>query len=86
MSVSFTGKRNVDSPIGSIALSGRGRGLALAFQGRGWTMRGVGRRPMSGKALGIEGTLKVNGSARGRLIRASGRATAVPPDAARGAR
>ncbi len=72
MSVSFVGKRNVDSPIGSIALSGRGRGLGLAFQGSRWTMRGVGSKPMTGKALGIQGTLKVNGSARGRLIRAPG--------------
>ena len=37
-----------------------------------WVMRGVGSKPMRGKALGIDGTLKVNGSARGRLIRAEG--------------
>ena len=72
VSSSFVGKRTFNSPFGAIALSGRGRGLALEFTRAGWTMRGVGRKPMRGKALGIDGTLKVNGSARGRLIRARG--------------
>src|SRR6185295_15642152 len=42
--------------------------LGLSFDGRRWTFRGVGDRPMRGRALGIKGTLKVNGSARGRLL------------------
>ena len=72
VSLSFDGKRSVNSPFGAVDLSGRGRGLGLEFTGSRWTMRGVGRRPMRGKALGIDGTLKVNGSARGRLVRAEG--------------
>ena len=80
MSSSFVGKRSFDSPFGRLELSGRGRGLALEFKGSRWTMRGVGRRPMRGTALGIQGTLKVNGSARGRLIRAPGERAQVPPD------
>jgi hypothetical protein len=72
VSTSFRGKRSFDSPFGQIALSGRGRGLGLAFEGSRWTFRGVGEKPMRGSALGIRGTLKVNGSARGRLIRARG--------------
>jgi hypothetical protein len=72
VSSSFRGKRSFDSPFGQIALSGRGRGLGLTFEGGRWTFRGVGEKPMSGRALGIKGTLKVNGSARGRLIRARG--------------
>ncbi len=72
VSSSFVGKRSFDSPFGRLQLSGRGRGLALEFTGSRWTMKGVGRRPMHGRALGIEGTLKVNGSARGRLVRAPG--------------
>ena len=70
VSSSFDGRRSVDSPFGQIGLSGRGRGIGLAFEGRRWTFRGVGRRPMRGSALGIKGTLKVNGSARGRLVAA----------------
>ena len=45
VSLSFEGKRSLDSPFGPIELSGRGRGLALEFSGRRWTMRGIGRRP-----------------------------------------
>jgi hypothetical protein len=71
-SVSFVGKRGLDSPAGSLQVSGRGRGLALEFQGASWRMRGVGRKPMQGKVLGIKGTLKINGSAHGTLTRAPG--------------
>jgi hypothetical protein len=71
-SLSFVGKRSLDSPLGAIELSGRGRGLALEFTGSRWAMRGVGRRPMSGKVLGIKGTLKIDGSAHGRLARVPG--------------
>jgi hypothetical protein len=73
VSLSFVGKRSVDSPFGAVDLAGRGRGLGLDFAGARWTFRGVGSRPMRGTALGIKGTLKVNGSARGRLIRAPGK-------------
>jgi hypothetical protein len=72
VSVSFVGKRSVNSPFGAVDLSGRGRGLELNFSRSRWTMRGVGRKPMKGKALGIDGTLKINGSARGRLVRVEG--------------
>ena len=72
VSLSFVGKRSVNSPFGEVDLSGRGRGLELNFRRSRWTMRGVGRKPMKGKALGVDGTLKINGSARGRLIRAEG--------------
>jgi hypothetical protein len=72
LSSSFAGKRSFNSPVGAISLSGRGHGLALDFRGTVWTMRGIGRRPMRGRALGIEGTLKIRGSARGRLTRARG--------------
>ena len=72
VSLSFVGKRSVSSPFGEVDLSGRGRGLELNFRRSAWTMRGVGRKPMKGKALGIDGTLKINGSARGRLIRVKG--------------
>jgi hypothetical protein len=72
VSSSFKGRRSFDSPFGQIALSGRGRGLGLAFEGRRWTFRGVGKRPMRGRALGIKGTLKVNGSAHGRLVATPG--------------
>lgn len=68
VSSSFKGRRSFDSPFGQIALSGRGSGLGLSFDGSRWTFRGVGDRPMRGRALGIKGTLKVNGSARGRLL------------------
>jgi len=71
-SLSFQSKRSLDSPLGAIELSGRGRGLALEFSGPRWTMRGIGRRPMHGKVLGIKGTLKINGSAHGGLTRARG--------------
>ncbi len=72
VSLAFVGKRSVNSPFGAVDLSGRGRGLGLTFTRTRWVMRGVGSKPMRGKALGIDGTLKVNGSARGRLIRAEG--------------
>ena len=72
VSSSFVGRRSFDSPFGPLELSGRGRGLALELTGSRWTMRGVGRRPMRGTAMGIQGTLKVDGSARGRLERARG--------------
>jgi len=72
VSLSFVGKRSVNSPFGLVDISGRGRGLELTFAGSRWVMRGVGRKPMRGKALGIDGTIKINGSARGRLIRAKG--------------
>ncbi len=73
VSLSFVGKRSVDSPFGAVDLAGRGHGLGLEFAGARWTFHGVGSRPMHGTALGIKGTLKVNGSARGRLIRAPGK-------------
>jgi hypothetical protein len=72
VSLSFVGKRSVDSPFGAVDLAGRGRGLGLEFAGSRWTFRGVGRRPMRGTALGIKGTLRVNGSAHGRLLRTPG--------------
>jgi len=72
VSLAFVGKRSVNSPFGSVDLSGKGRGLELTFTRTRWVMRGVGRKPMRGQALGIDGTLKINGSARGRLIRAEG--------------
>ncbi len=72
-SLSFASKRSLDSPLGAIELSGRGRGLALEFSDTRWTMRGVGRRPMHGKVLGIKGTLKINGSAHGGVTRVPGR-------------
>ena len=72
VSLAFGGKRSVNSPFGSVDLSGKGRGLELTFTRTRWVMRGVGRKPMRGQALGIDGTLKINGSARGRLIRAEG--------------
>ena len=72
VSLAFVGKRSVSSPFGSVDLSGKGRGLELTFTRTRWVMRGVGRKPMRGQALGIDGTLKINGSARGRLIRAKG--------------
>jgi hypothetical protein len=72
VSSSFKGRRTFDSPFGKIALSGRGRGLALSFRGSGWTFRGAGEKPMRGRALGIKGTLRVNGSARGRLVATPG--------------
>jgi hypothetical protein len=72
VSSSFRGSRSFDSPFGQIALSGRGRGLGLTFEGSRWTFRGVGSRPMRGRALGIKGTLKVNGSSHGRLVATPG--------------
>jgi hypothetical protein len=72
VSSSFKGRRSFDSPFGQIALSGRGRGLGLTFEGSRWTFRGVGSRPMRGRALGIKGTLKVNGSSHGRLVATPG--------------
>jgi hypothetical protein len=72
VSTSFKGRRSVESPFGQTGLSGQGRGLGLSFEGTRWTFRGVGQKPMRGRALGIQGTLKVNGSARGRLIGARG--------------
>ena len=72
VSSSFRGRRRFDSPFGQIALSGRGRGLGLTFEGSRWTFRGVGSRPMRGRALGIKGTLKVNGSSHGRLVATPG--------------
>jgi hypothetical protein len=67
VSSSFVGKRRSHTPFGSLALSGRGRGLALDVADGRWRLRGVGRRPMRGRAMGIEGTMKVNGSAHGRV-------------------
>ncbi|MBN1771682.1 MAG: hypothetical protein JXB32_10500 [Deltaproteobacteria bacterium] len=72
VSTSFKGRRGFESPFGQIELSGRGSGLGLGFAGRRWTFRGVGEKPMRGRALGIKGTLKVNGSARGWLAAARG--------------
>jgi hypothetical protein len=72
ISRSFTGRRSFESPFGKIALSGSGAGLALRFAGDRWTFRGIGRRPLRGQALGVEGTLRVKGSARGRLVRRGG--------------
>ena len=72
VSRSFVSKRSFDSPVGPARLSGHGRGLGLEFRDAGWTMRGVGHRPMRGKVFGISGTLRVNGSVSGRLVRARG--------------
>jgi hypothetical protein len=84
VSTSFKGRRSFESPFGKIALSGRGRGLGLDFGGRRWTFHGVGNRPMRGTALGIKGTLKVNGAARGRLVGASRRAVRFRQTGTRG--
>jgi hypothetical protein len=84
VSLSFVGKRSVSSPFGAVDLSGSGRGLALTFARSTWAMRGVGRKPMKGKALGIEGTIKINGSARGRLIRVKGERLRFRQTASRG--
>ena len=66
------GKRSVDSPFGAVDAVRRGRGLALEVQGRQVDHARRGAQADARQALGIDGTLKVNGSARGRLIRAAG--------------
>ena len=80
VSSSFSGQRSFDSPFGAVdALRARPR-AGPQFDGARWTFRGVGASPMRGTALGIKGTLKVNGSARGRLCRTRGERRPVPPD------
>jgi len=72
LSSSFVGRRSFSTPFGPTALSGRGRGLRVEFRGRRWLMRGRGDVPMRGQAAGINGTVTVRGSVRGRL-RGAGR-------------
>ena len=72
MSLSFVGKRSVNSPFGGVDLAGRGPGIGLEFAGSRWTFRGVDASRCAAARWGIKGTLRVNGSARGRLLRAPG--------------